>query len=132
LRAVTPVALGVFFTLSTLICAAVSATLLAPNTPLDAMWALKPAAHQDLLLLRPASTAGFIVLTLAMASAAWGCFGRKRWGRILALVIFALNGLGDAARALTGGLVEGLVGVAVAAVLLWWLTRPRVRALFDR
>jgi hypothetical protein len=129
-KPVTPVALGVFFVFATLMTAAVTVTLQWPGGPLDAMWRVKPAAYSDLLLLRPASTIGFAALCATMAAAAFGAATRKRWGWWLALSIFALNGLGDALNAMGGALAEGAFGVAVTLLILWWLTRRRVRTLF--
>jgi hypothetical protein len=130
MKPMTPLVLAVFFWIAELLTAAVFLTLLVPDTPLDLIWSFKPDAHNDLLLLRPASTIGFLTLSVAMGFAAVGCIRRKRWGWMLAIAIFAVNGLGDAIRAGTGALAEGLFGVAVTLAILWWLTRPKVRALF--
>lgn len=127
---VTPRALGAFFTIAEFITLLACVTLIVQDTPLDSIWAIKPNAHSDMLLLRPASTIGFAILTIALGFAAAGCFMRKRWGWTLAVVIFAISGLGDAVRAVQGEALEGGIGLAVALVLLWWLTRPNVRALF--
>ncbi|MEZ5994758.1 MAG: hypothetical protein R3C25_03315 [Hyphomonadaceae bacterium] len=132
MRPITPTALGVFFLLSTALTAAVAISLAAPGGALDAMWALKPGAHEQLLDLRPASTLGFAALSLAMAATAYGVARRRAWGWRSALAIFAINGLGDGARAATGAWAEGLLGAAIAAAILWWLMRPPVRALFSR
>ena len=129
-RTATPLALGCFFALATLMTGVVSVTLFAPGGPLDAIWQIKPHEYQDLLLLRPTSSAGFAILCIAMAATMIGCFQRKRWGLMLAITIFAINALGDAAHAFSGAWAEGAFGVAVAALILWWLTRHRVRALF--
>lgn len=130
-RAFTPIALGCFFTFATVMTGVVSITLFAPGGPLDAMWQVKPHEYQDLLLLRPASSAGFAALCIAMAATAFGCFRRKRWGWMLAVAIFTINALGDAAHGLSGAWLEGAIGVAIAMLILWWLTQPRVRALFS-
>ena len=73
---------------------------------------------------------GFCGLSVAMAAASIGCFARRRWGWDLALAIFVGNGLADAARIPLGAPSEGVLGVTVAAVIVGWLTRPRVRDLF--
>ena len=130
-RAVTPVALGCFFTFATAMTGAVSITLFAPGGPLDAMWQIKPHEYEDLLLLRPVSSVGFAALCVAMAATAFGCFRRKRWGWTLAVALFAINALGDAAHGLSGAWLDGAIGVSIALLILWWLTRSRVRALFS-
>lgn len=129
-RPVTPYALAGFFALSTLLTFAAGTSLLTPTGPLDWIWAIKPAEHAELLAMGPVVGAGFLALSLAMAAAAYGTFTRRRWGYWLAALIFLVNGLSDAARGLSGGLVEGMIGVTVTAIVLWWLTRPKVRRLF--
>ena len=112
-------------------CALAGASLLSPG-PLDWIWRWKPAAHAQLLLLGPAAGAAFLGLALIMALASFGSLARRRWAWPLALAIFAANAVGDAARIPFGAVAEGLVGVAMTAAILWWLTRPAVRALFNR
>lgn len=130
MRPITPIALAAFFTLATVLTALVSITMATPGGPLDVVWAIKPYEHAHLLRLRPFSTAGFIVICAAMAAAAFGTAMRKRWGLSLATAILLINALGDAARAISGAWLSGLIGLSVAGALVWWLTRPRVRAVF--
>lgn len=129
-RPVTPYALAAFFAASTTLTLAAGTSLLTPGGPLDRIWAIKPAEHARLLAMGTWVGGGFLALSLAMAAAAFGMFMRRRWGHRLAAAIFLVNGLGDAARGLSGGLVEGVIGVAATAIILWWLTRPKVRRLF--
>ena len=75
---------------------------------------------------------GFLALAAVMAAASFGTFARRRWGLKLAMVIFAVNALADGARIPFGAVWEGLIGVALTGIVLWWLTRPRVRRAFDR
>jgi hypothetical protein len=49
---------------------------------------------------------------------------------LAAVAIFSVNGLGDAAQLLTGRLLEGGIGVSVAAAILYFLARPKVRGTF--
>jgi len=112
-------------------CALAGASLLSPGGPLDWIWRVKPAEHEQLLLWGPAAGAFFLGLALIMALASFGAFARRRWAWPLALAIFAANAIGDAARIPSGAVVEGLIGVAVTAAILWWLARPTVRTLFN-
>ena len=112
-------------------CALAGTSLLTPGGPLDSVWRVKPAEHRQLLELGPAAGAAFLGLALVMGLASFGAFARRRWAWPLALAIFAANALGDAARIPSGAVAEGLVGIGVTAFILWWLTRPSVRALFD-
>ena len=71
-------------------------------------------------------------MALLMALASFGMFVRRRWGWRLAIFIFAVSAMADAARIALGAVWEGVIGVAVAGVILWWLTRGRVRRMFRR
>ncbi|MEP6967010.1 MAG: hypothetical protein ABI906_02915 [Pseudomonadota bacterium] len=122
--------MGLFFALAMVLTAAAGASLLSPNGPLDVMWRLKPSEHAILLRMGPLVGIGFIGLSAAMMATSVGCFARRRWGWGLAVAIFVVNGLADAARVLGGAPVEGALGVTVATLIVWWLTRPRVRRLF--
>ena len=129
-RPVTPIAMGLFFALAMVLTATAGASLLAPNGPLDVMWRLKPSEHAVLLGMGPLVGSGSIGLSAAMMATSVGCFTRRRWGWGLAVAIFVVNGLADAARILSGTPFEGVFGVTVAAFIVWWLTRLRVRRLF--
>jgi hypothetical protein len=65
-----------------------------------------------------------------VSRASLGCFGRRAWGRVLAIGIFAINGTGDVAQLFLGHYLEGAVGVAAAGLLIVWLTRAKVREAF--
>jgi hypothetical protein len=129
-RAVTPIVLTVFFAIATVILVVVGLALLAPGTPFEAIWRLYPARRAMLTPYRLLMGPGFLALSLVMASAAVGCLRRRRWGWRLALAIFAINGLGDLFQLVTGHLVEGGVGTAVAGAVLIHLSRPAVRGAF--
>jgi hypothetical protein len=105
-------------------------SLLTPSAGLDWLWGFKHEEYLQMRRLGPAVGAGFLVLALLLALAAWGCLQRKRWGWAVGFAIIAINALGDAARLLMGGIVEGLTGLIVAGAILWWLGRPAVRAAF--
>jgi hypothetical protein len=130
-RVWTPVLLGGFFAFACFMCALAGISLLTPGGALDWIWLRKPEEHELLLALGPRAGWGFVALALAMAAASYGTVRRRRWGLWLAMAIFAVNAAGDAARLFSGAMWEGLIGVAVTAAILWWLTRPGVRALFD-
>ena len=125
-----PAIVGAFFAVSSAILLAAAATVLVPGTPLDAIWAIKPAAGTQLCALAPWSGVGFLVLAVVMATASLGAFRRTSWAWPLAIGIFAVNGLSDAARIPFGGALEGLVEVVAAALILCGLSRRGVRAQF--
>jgi hypothetical protein len=131
-RALTPLITGVFFAVATGITAVVGISLLLPGSALDAIWSIKPAEHEQLLRAGNLAAVGFVGLAAIMAVASLGAFRRRRWAWRLALIIFAINGVGDAARIALGAPAEGTVGVAVVALIIFWLTRRRVRDMFAR
>jgi hypothetical protein len=118
--------IAIFFALATSILVGVGAALLFPGSGFEAIWRLYPARRALLLPYRIWLGPGFLVLAIAMATASVGCFMHRRWGWRLAVAIFAVNGLGDAAQLVTGHIREGGIGVAVAGALLFYLFRPGV------
>jgi hypothetical protein len=129
---ITPLALAGFFTFAMVMSLAAAVSLTTPGTALDGIWDVKPKAHAQLLAMGPWVGYGFAGLGVIAIFGARGALLRRQWGWRLAIIALAVNGLADAARIPFGAVVEGLVGVAVTGTMLWWLTRPRVRALFDR
>jgi hypothetical protein len=73
-----------------------------------------------------------VALSLVAGIGAVGVLRRKLWGWRIAVAGIAVNALADAARIPFGAVLEGLIGVTIAGLVLAWLTRPRVRALFER
>lgn len=130
-RSLTQIALGSFFTLAALFCSLAAFTLTYPETWLSAVWHVKPDAFAQLLLLRPWTVAGFVLLSALMAVTAWGCFQRRRWGWRMAIAIFAANAAGDFGQILAGRIFEGALGIFVVVAIVLYLTRPRVKAEFQ-
>jgi uncharacterized membrane protein (DUF2068 family) len=128
----TPEIAGLFFALASAIAFAAGASLAFPGHFFDVMWQIKATEHA--LLLRAGLTAvvGFVLLSATMGIASFGAFTRRRWGWWLTFAIFAVHALSDASRIVLGAPWEGLIGVTISVLILAWLTRPHVRALFDR
>ena len=131
-RPITPMVVGAFYLLASLICAAAGVSLLLPRGGFDWMWTIKPAAYNQLLAMGPWSGIGFCLLAMAMALTSVGGLRRKRWGWLLAVAIFATNGIADAARLLAGEVLEGLIGVIVAGAILYVLSRRQIRRTFEK
>jgi hypothetical protein len=130
-KPVVPATLSGFFALAACLCLAAGTSILAPDTPLRAMWAIKPAEYRLLLDLAPWSALGFLLLSATMAATSWGAIRRTRWGWALAIAIFAINGVGDVARILMGDVVEGLTGVTIAGAIVVALSQRRIRQAFN-
>lgn len=131
MRTITPVALGLVFTVLEFVTGVITITLFAPGTPLDEIWRYSANAHSDMMLLRPLSTIAFFLATIALGLASAGSFLRKRWGWVLSIGLFALFAVSNAVSAAQGAAAEGGVSVLVSVAVLWWLTRANVRALFS-
>jgi hypothetical protein len=130
IRSRTQVALVLLFTAAAVLCMAAALTMIFPNTALSLIWRIKPDAFRQLLDLRPWTSIGILLLSGWMGLTAWGCLNASLWGWRMAIAIFAANGLGDAAQIMTGRIMEGLIGIAVVVAIVFWLTRPQVKAGF--
>ncbi len=103
-----------------------------PGTPLDVIWGLKnsfPAGFRS-------SLAGLIfgyfilLLGLIMVYAGWGLLKGKKWAWWTILIIFALNGIGDAISLVFGGGIDSVSGILIASAFIVYLTRPGVKEFF--
>jgi hypothetical protein len=105
-------------------------TMIFPGTVLDRAWRLNPVAYAQLAPVGSPVGIVFLLLAAVLAVAAIGWLRRRRWGWGLAVVIIAIQVLGDLLNLLRGDVLRGVVGVAVAGALLFYMTRRRVRAAF--
>jgi len=124
------VLIAVFFALSICILVSVGTALLLPGSFMEIVWKLHPARRAEMMPYRAFMGAGFFALALAMLGASIGLFRLRRWGWWLAVTMFGLDGLGDLAQIVMGRILEGAIGVTVAAAIIYYLTRPMVRAAF--
>jgi hypothetical protein len=124
------VPIGVFFAFGAAMAAYAAVTLLRPGTILDALWALNQRGHAGLVLLGRGAVLLFAVLSMLLGLAAVGWFRRKSWGWMLGVTIIAINAAGDLINGVLGDWLKGGVGVAIAGLLLIYMTRARVRHYF--
>jgi hypothetical protein len=124
-------ALGYFLILACLILVVAGISLFWPRTFWSQIWSFKEAEFQQMLSYRVLFGTGFWLLAIIMGIAAIGWFRRLRWGWVITLCIFIVNGMSDAARMFTGSLLEGAIGVSVTAIIIYYLTRPAVKAEFS-
>jgi hypothetical protein len=125
-------AIGAFFLFGATMAAYAAVTLLKPGTALDGLWVLNKAGHAQLASLGKSAGLGFIVLSALLGSASVGWFRRRYWGWALGTAIIAINAAGDLINGLMGEWLKGAVGVAIAGLLLFYMTRPEVRNYFRR
>jgi hypothetical protein len=129
-RPISPILLGIFFSLAAVICALAGLSLLLPNSFLKGIWTFQSEKRAALLAVAPWSAIGLLALVPVMALAAKGTYQRRHWGWFLAISIFSLNGANDLARFVGGSPVEGGIGIIAVSIVLFWLTRPTIKAQF--
>jgi hypothetical protein len=125
------VLLGIFFDLATCILLLIGFALLWPGTVVDVIWLLKPDRQLLLMPHRLWLAPMFLLFAIPAAFASYGLLFRKEWGRQLAIVIFAANGIGNIGQIALGHTLEGVIGVAAATALVFLLTRDSVRTQFE-
>jgi hypothetical protein len=128
--AVVPI-IAVFFGVATAIAVVIGTSLLIRRTLPDRIWNLNPRAQTALAAHARASGALLLAVGLAAAAAAIGLLRGRRWAWILALAIFAVNGIGDLVSLLiVRDRLRGGSGVLIAGFFLFLLLRSSVRAYF--
>ena len=105
-------------------------TLVWPGTSLDRIWALNARAYHQLAPFGKTICIPFLFLGAALLLAGFGWLARRLWAWRLAVVIVAIQVAGDLLNLLRGDFVGGGTGFVIAAALLFYLTRPHVRAAF--
>ncbi len=126
------VAIGVFFVFGATMAAYAAFTQLKPGTMLDRLWVLNKPGHAQLASLGKSAGLGFVALSASMCAGAVGWFRHRYWGWILGTTIVAINAAGDLINVARGEWLKGAVGVAIAGLLLFYVTRSGVRDHFNR
>ena len=114
------------------VCASAYAaiTLAWPGTPLDLLWNVNPQGHAGLRSLGAIGIVGMAALSVTMLLTAFGLVARRRWAWWVAVVGIIVNAIGDLATAIATGEARTLIGLPVAGLIVWWLTRGEVRSRF--
>lgn len=71
-----------------------------------------------------------MILSGSLAATSVGWFRRRYWGWLLGAVIIGINAAGDLINLGLGKYLKGAVGVTIAGLLLFYLTRSGVRDYF--
>ena len=95
-------AIGVFLFFGAVMASLAATTLLWRGTALDRVWALNPIAYKQLAPLGGAVGVLFLLLGAALTTAGIGWFRRRLWGWRLAVVIIAIQVLGDLVNCVSG------------------------------
>jgi len=123
-------AVGVFLIFGALMAFLASTTLVWRGTILDRIWVLNAPAYARLAPFGKTVGIPFLFLSATLLLAGIGWFSRRLWAWRLAVAIIATQVLGDLVNLLLGDFVRGGVGLVIAAALLFYLLRPRIRAAF--
>lgn len=121
----------VFFAAGTCMATFTALALLLPGGPFDAVWLIKPEAHNDFLAMGGWAVPLLATIALGCLLAAIGLWHRRRWGQRLAVIILAMNMLGDLGNTLLRGDLRTLIGIPVAGLMLWYLLSRQVHDRFE-
>jgi hypothetical protein len=124
--------IGLFLLVAPVILVVSAISLLVPGTFLDQMWVVNEAGYRQLIPFRGLAGTGFLALGVVIMLAGIGVLKGRKWGWWLAVFVFAANGIGDAVRFLSGDFLGGSIGLAVVAVILLYLTRPKIKGFFKQ
>ena len=94
------------------------------------MWRLNPRAHEAFSHMGAWALVLLGTVCVACAASAYGFFTGRRWGYWLGIVGLLIHLTGDLVNAALGIEPRAVVGVPVVALILWYLSRPKVRAFF--
>ena len=105
-------------------------SLLTPGGPLEPMWRLNPRAHEAFSHMGAWALLVLGVVCVGCATSAFGFLTGRRWGYWLGVVGLLVHLIGDVVNTVLGIEPRAVVGVPVVALILWYLSRPGVRAYF--
>ena len=123
-------AIGIFLFFGAFTSSVSAIPLLWPGTFLDRLWTLNPKAYKELVPFGRSAGILFLLLGAAFVTAGVGWFHRRVWGWRLTVAIIAAQVLGDVANCIRGEWFAGATGVAIAAMLLLFLLRPKMSSAF--
>lgn len=124
--------MGIFLCFGAAMAALAGTTLVWRGTALDQMWMLNPRAYKELAPFGKVVGIAFLFLSALLATAAIGWLQRRVWGWWLAVIVIATQILGNLMNIFLGRIVEGGIGFTIAGLLLLYLLRAKVRAVFER
>jgi hypothetical protein len=115
--------LASFFAFGVTMCLLTMALLLFPGTALDAVWRLNPDAQAAFQSIGNWSLAIMLLVGTACLLAAIGLWRGALWGTRVAIIILVVNMLGDLSNALINYDFRTLIGLPIAAAMIFYLAR---------
>ena len=123
-------ALTVFFLAGAAISLTAGISLFLPNSFLGSIWRLNPRAHEKLTSLGVWGSILLSTVSAFCAAAAIGLWCRLRWGYWIAVCLIGINLIANVTNVLLGTEPRAIVGIPIAAAILAYLMRKRVREAF--
>lgn len=125
--------IGALLFAASIIAFIIGISAIIPGTPLDAIWTMNSSLPLGFNHTFDGMIFGYflIILGLIVFCGGWGFLKGRKWAWWIAVIIFAANAIGDAARIGLGGVIEGILGILIAVGFLYYLTRPGVRTFFE-
>jgi hypothetical protein len=105
-------------------CTLTIALLLFPGTALDSLWRLNPDAHAAFQTIGTWAIALMLAIGIACGFAAIGLWHGAFWGRQIAIIILVVNAIGDLSKVVLRHDYRALIGLPIAAAMIFWLIRP--------
>ena len=124
------VALTLLFLVGTVASFISFIALAFPGSFLEPLWRLNPRAHEGFATMGWWAIVLMSLVCVACALTAVGLWRGTRWGYWLAVVMLAVNLLGDIANVVVGTERKALIGVPIVVVILIYLASRRVRNFF--
>jgi len=122
-----------FLFLAAAIAMVIGESLLFPNRLLDSMWQFNPPAAELFRRMGRWSGVPLILLAIAASAAGIGFLRRKQWSWWFAILLFAVDGLGDALSFFaTGNVLKSSAGLLISGTFVYFLSRAPVRLYFAR
>ncbi len=126
------VVIAIIVFIAAILALIVGISIFIPDTPLNIIWTLK----NSFPLGFKSSITGMIfglfilILGLIMVYAGWGLLKGKKWAWWAVLIIFFINGIGEAVSLINGAKIDGVSGLVIMIIFILYLTRPRVRKFY--
>jgi uncharacterized membrane protein (DUF2068 family) len=124
------VALTLLFMFGTVASFVSLVALAFPESFLEPIWKLNPRAHAEFATMGRWAIVLMCVVCVACALTTVGLWRGARWGYWLAIVMLAVNLLGDIANVLVGTERKALIGIPIVIIILIFLVSKRVRDFF--
>lgn len=126
--------MGLILLFAGLMALIVGISIFIVGTPLDALWSLNNSLSPDFKFTFMGMIFGIflLILSIIIFATAWGFIKGKIWAWWITIIIFVANMIGDCARLTMGSILEGILGILIALVFIFYLTRPSVREFFEK